>query len=350
MADQRDLELEAQIAAAPDDAGLYAVYADWLTERGDPRGELITIELALETAPLDSRLRIRQAQLQSEHGAAWVQELRVSNRVKVVWRRGFIHRVELGDTRARWQARMPRHDELYAVLRRLPAAALVREIQFGHVDEQPSWDHCVAAITRHGVPASLRELAFTAGTVWPPESTSLVTLARAYPHLGGLAVLRIQLGDVDLGTIELPALRVLDVAAWPVTSRIITALARASWPRLDTLRLRMSRNRHDTACTVADVARLLTAELPSLRHLVIEHASFVDDLIPHLVPLALRLTSLGLGPLRDRGAQAILDRADAFAHLELDLGKSRVSRPLVTQLAAAVPRVRYGATTSNVIR
>ena len=36
-------ELEARIVERQDDRDLYAVYGDWLTERGDPRGELVAI-------------------------------------------------------------------------------------------------------------------------------------------------------------------------------------------------------------------------------------------------------------------------------------------------------------------
>src|SRR5690348_8797460 len=38
------LELEAQIDARPDDPGPWLVYADWLLERDDPRGKLISLQ------------------------------------------------------------------------------------------------------------------------------------------------------------------------------------------------------------------------------------------------------------------------------------------------------------------
>src|SRR5262245_23756427 len=44
---QVNLEIEAAIAAAPDDPMPCLVYADWLQERGDPRGELIALEHAM---------------------------------------------------------------------------------------------------------------------------------------------------------------------------------------------------------------------------------------------------------------------------------------------------------------
>src|SRR5262245_11729153 len=39
----RDPALEAQCRASPDDPAPWAVYADWLIERGDPRGEIAAL-------------------------------------------------------------------------------------------------------------------------------------------------------------------------------------------------------------------------------------------------------------------------------------------------------------------
>jgi uncharacterized protein (TIGR02996 family) len=44
----RDPTLESAIAERPDERGGYEVYADWLGERGDPRGEWIHVQLAIE--------------------------------------------------------------------------------------------------------------------------------------------------------------------------------------------------------------------------------------------------------------------------------------------------------------
>lgn len=46
-------ELAAAIVAAPDEIEGYRVYADWLSEQGDVRGELIRAELAFEENPED---------------------------------------------------------------------------------------------------------------------------------------------------------------------------------------------------------------------------------------------------------------------------------------------------------
>ena len=341
----QNLELEAQLARASDDAGLCAVYADWMTERGDPRGELISIELALEADPHSSSLHIRRAQLHEQHDAGWVGPLLVSNRVRLEWRRGWIDKVALGDTRSRRLDPAPRHDKLYAALRELPAAALVRKVSFGHVDgdSQPSWDHCVAAVARHGAPASLRELALVGGHFWATEDTSVGDLSPAYPSLANLAVLRLELGAFELGHLGLPALRELDLAAWPITAGNIASIARGDVPALETLHLRLFYPRRGAACDAGDLAALLAAAPPRLRHLGIENASFADELVPLLVPLAPQLATLrlGYGKLGDRGAQLILEHAGAFEHLDaLDIVESEVSADAIESLAAAIPGLR----------
>lgn len=47
-------DLEAAILAEPDARDAYAVYGDWLLEHGDPDGELVAVQLALEEAPGDA--------------------------------------------------------------------------------------------------------------------------------------------------------------------------------------------------------------------------------------------------------------------------------------------------------
>lgn len=77
-----------QVLANPGDDQPRAVYADLLQSHGDPRGELITIDLALARARRPE-LVARKAALLAEHGAIW-WPIPVE-RVEV--RRGFVERV-----------------------------------------------------------------------------------------------------------------------------------------------------------------------------------------------------------------------------------------------------------------
>jgi uncharacterized protein (TIGR02996 family) len=68
----RNRDLEAAIAIDPDQPGPYLVYADWLQEQGDPRGELIALQAALRTTTdmeEHTQLTERVNALISEHDA-----------------------------------------------------------------------------------------------------------------------------------------------------------------------------------------------------------------------------------------------------------------------------------------
>ena len=65
----------AAIYADPDDVALRAVYADWLLERGDPRGELITLQLARAAGRTSEDAEVRERKLLEQHGRAWTGAL-----------------------------------------------------------------------------------------------------------------------------------------------------------------------------------------------------------------------------------------------------------------------------------
>jgi uncharacterized protein (TIGR02996 family) len=87
--EKNEADFLAAIYAAPDDDTPRAVYADWLTERGDPRGEFITLQLSRSEAT-----RKRENALLKKHGRAWAGELdRVVDKEGRVFRRGFLTEV-----------------------------------------------------------------------------------------------------------------------------------------------------------------------------------------------------------------------------------------------------------------
>jgi uncharacterized protein (TIGR02996 family) len=71
--------LENALAADPDDLAAHAAYADFLTEQGDPRGEFIQVQLALEdpARPAKERkeLQKREAAFLKKLGSAWLGPL-----------------------------------------------------------------------------------------------------------------------------------------------------------------------------------------------------------------------------------------------------------------------------------
>ncbi|HEY0251736.1 MAG TPA: TIGR02996 domain-containing protein, partial [Kofleriaceae bacterium] len=81
----REQDLLAAIRADPDDDAPRAIYADLLAERGDPRGELI--HLQLERSEDDDR-DLREELLLRRYERQWTQAAGVRG-ARVSYRRGF---------------------------------------------------------------------------------------------------------------------------------------------------------------------------------------------------------------------------------------------------------------------
>src|SRR5437016_1919103 len=71
--------LESALVENPDDLSSHMAYADYLSEQGDPRGEFIQVQLALEdeshSAVERRRLRKRESDLLKAHEREWLGEL-----------------------------------------------------------------------------------------------------------------------------------------------------------------------------------------------------------------------------------------------------------------------------------
>jgi hypothetical protein len=87
----------AQLEANPDDRETLGVLADALTERCDPRGELIVLDLALDGAPGSEAQLERQRELRMLllPRVCWSQK----TRAETTWGVGYIRRVEVGTRR-----------------------------------------------------------------------------------------------------------------------------------------------------------------------------------------------------------------------------------------------------------
>jgi uncharacterized protein (TIGR02996 family) len=75
MSSLRDA-LEAALVEDPDDLATHRAYADYLQEQGDPRGEFIQVQLALEdperTPEERQELERREKELLAEYGREWL--------------------------------------------------------------------------------------------------------------------------------------------------------------------------------------------------------------------------------------------------------------------------------------
>jgi len=92
----RNATLEEALAAYPDDATGYLVYADWLQQQGDPRGELIVVQEALARKPRDRALLAEQERLLEQHTDLLRGPLALVGPVGVEWFCGFVRTLDLG--------------------------------------------------------------------------------------------------------------------------------------------------------------------------------------------------------------------------------------------------------------
>ncbi|MEM9488334.1 MAG: TIGR02996 domain-containing protein [Myxococcota bacterium] len=100
MNDHAHSEFLDQIAGAPDDDGLRLVYADWLSERGDPRGEFIVLQCKRASGRLSGDEAMRERDLLSRNKERWLGPLaEVIDPDSAVFRRGF-----LSECRARFRS------------------------------------------------------------------------------------------------------------------------------------------------------------------------------------------------------------------------------------------------------
>jgi uncharacterized protein (TIGR02996 family) len=87
-----------RIRAYPDDDAQRLIFADWLDEQGDPRGQFIRVQLALADLPADAPERAQlvsaERALLTEHREAWEAPFRgLAN--GPVFRRGFVDEVKV---------------------------------------------------------------------------------------------------------------------------------------------------------------------------------------------------------------------------------------------------------------
>jgi uncharacterized protein (TIGR02996 family) len=121
--------LEALLRERPDDLVAWRVYADWLQERGDPRGKLIVLEqrLADTSLSIDERHEAGQEAhwLAADHRKEWLAGWTQRVEVQLTWRHGFVV-----------AASFPHDDGLEGLegLLELPAARLLTEVELSWLE------------------------------------------------------------------------------------------------------------------------------------------------------------------------------------------------------------------------
>jgi uncharacterized protein (TIGR02996 family) len=228
--------LEDALAANPDDLAAHMAYADHLQEQGDPRGEFIQVQLALEDpankGKARKKLQEREHRLAQDHQEEWLGDIAPflldetpDTPCNFRFTRGWLHQLHIHSLNVNFAR----------ALTRAPQTRLLRELYIDHVagdDEQDEYE------PGPDVPDN-----------WERDRVqffSLHPLVRS-PYLGN--VRRFRLGNECEGD---------DYRAWEgsYTLGIAAAPLLAKMPRIEEIHL-LTRG--------VDLAQLFA--LPNLRHL-----------------------------------------------------------------------------------
>ena len=222
--------LEAAIEEHPDDPRVYSVYADWLQEQGDPRGELIALQQAAELDPsLADQARACFEQQIDRLGSYTTCEF--------TWRYGFVQRATLGLSEAQSATFIEK-------LLDHPSGRFIVDISLWPSGSSPeAMGPAIDVLVKRARPAQ-RSLSVVART------TTLQAISRlfgpAFPRLERLAILGALHADELLPLLcespMLRQLRVLDLSGGALTDRGLEHLARnqAALANLEVLDLRLN--------------------------------------------------------------------------------------------------------------
>ena len=340
MTGARNPELEAAIATDVDDAAAYFVYADWLQAEGDPRGELISLQLADSGAP-DSDRDEQVRQLLAAPSLLGDVDAQLAT---FEWQWGFLRSVRLLNERD-W---MDDSFDVLPLVQRIfaaPVAAFVRELRVGVIRWMENGEdvpRVLAEVGRLGGAQHVRTLRLgdMDGHDCDLAHHPLGKLDSLSTHFGALEELWLWGCDFELGRIDLPRLRKLRVETCGLGRANLVAVLAAAAPELEELTLWFGSTNYGGDCTVADLGPLLDGQLfPKLKRLGLMNAEFTDELCLALVdaPVVARLERLDLrmGTMGDDGARALAARGPAFSHLQkLDVGDNFLSAEALTSLSA----------------
>jgi uncharacterized protein (TIGR02996 family) len=375
--------LEAALVENLDDLASHSAYADYLTEQGDPRGELIQVQLALENASIpaaeQNRLQKREAELLAEHGRQWLGELArfldgdwsgPDKPYHYAFRRGWLDLVRI----------LPFHEAFFDVLAQSPEVRLLRRLEVvydmryhpfefgqfaeplnaalkeGESEAEDGWEAVEIMPQLLESPHLTNLRAFKLGysddhgDEHPRHSTmialfsdcnadQIIHLLGKCPHLEELYLNTPLAGINDL--FELPAFEKIRVLQYyygsdysmtgPANAYPLETLAsNTSLQNLTTLKLHAGR---ETTIDIDQMDALLrSAHLPALVHLQVQMTTFGDEGARRVVASGalrkLKILSLAYGNMTDDGARLLaaspdlkhLDQLDVTCNALTDVG------------------------------
>jgi uncharacterized protein (TIGR02996 family) len=336
------------ITAKIDDDEPRLVYADWLIQRGDPRGELIALQCG---GAAQRKLKVSENKLLKEHELAWSMPVRAAlpppvnilDRPKIVFRRGFVDEIHTSGSAL---------DRLDQILDAAPALTRLRVEGVMYSTTAPTPDELLVKLRAALENPRLSRLRGLDLRIISGDAVALAVAA--CPHLAGLRELTLRVSMLNLVRGQeksvLGAVGVTALARSPYLSKVtrlalsdnplggdaIAAVLAAPWP-LEELDLS-----HDRAPKGIDDAFAASKRAPTLKRLVLEDTKlttgfkldrmFGAPCLANLEELQMELAHIG-----PKGVKPLLDKLPPKV-VELGLARNALADAGVAALAAH-PRV-----------
>lgn len=198
-------------------------------------------------------------------------------------------------------------------------------------DPQPIADHLIANAAQLPALRTLVwcDISYEECEVSWFDNIDVAPLLHAFPQLEHVLV-RGQ-NELHFTDLRMPNLKTLVVQGGGLSADTVRELAAADLPALEHVELYLGDEGYGADTSLADVQPFLSAEtFPKLTTLGLRNCEYTDE-IAEAMPTAavlpqLTVLDLSLGTLSDRGAAAIADHAEKFAHLEkIDLHHNYVA-------------------------
>jgi uncharacterized protein (TIGR02996 family) len=376
--------LEEAIVANPDDLAAHMAYADHLNESGDPRGEFIQTQLALEdptcTGARRQELQQRERELLAGHQRDWLGQLapiildekptewmRQHNFIsRVSWRRGWFEEIYL---------LLANFEELRP-LRACPLARIVSRLDLHHIYYYEPGNRDVTLQPGENVPPDeyftalcvLLDAPFVPHLSWlrigeavnfegdgmynnRTSAQGLEELLRNTPKLEELHILA---DGADLAKLfqldNLTRLRLLLVYHGTEEYPLDILASNRSFPALERIRLHPangSRTGTSFLPRAQVVALCRTQHLPALKHLHIHGSDLGDegcvDLVASGILRRLETLDLRFGCITDAGARTLASCPDTQRLKHLSLANNQLTEEGIALLQGLGIGVRVDA-------
>ncbi len=348
--DARNPELEKPLIANPNDREAWAVYADWLMEQGDPRGELISLQLGNKEGQAKKLIEKHQdyflgplaehTTVHDENHNNSSSSLRTSAQEKewqktaseaFLWRNGFIHRCRLSHDSysSQWDGET---SELLAQVFAHPSGRFIVELAF-QSNGDPNDDDLQSIIDVIGkkAPPTIRKITF-GDNIDQISWHHTGDLGKMWKGVPNLRTLDIETGEVEVGKMDAPKLEKFRLITGGLSKSCGKNIATAKLPSIKHLEIYYGTDNYGGDCTIKEVKPLLDrTDLPKLEYLGLKNSEFMND-IAKAIPTAkilkqLKTLDLSLGTMTDEGALALAAHPDAFKHLDvLDLTRNYLTK------------------------